>query len=845
MTQNLSQADIDAILDALTDRILNRPSSTLAMANLSQGDSDIRCGPQTPPENPDNQDGTVHISTASKIGVFEPDLSVDECHPAGDIVTVGRDTIYRNVDAFCERIEDAVTSQGSVIVHDNLQTCLHGQAMRWYTHELSAIDKCFMCNDDFATLEQWKVRLRDRFRPGMVEVNCILNHTIVSDILRGSQIPQGNPGTQDGGVQSFTAFKIGFFELDLPIDDRHLAGDVITAGRDLIYRNVNAFCGRIRDAIATEGVETIRDNLQLCLRGAANCWWTFELSEINKKAILNDDSPELLQWTVRLLDRFHVQGSHQDNLPIFFNERTCTPDPRTPLFGQETRPDALTPSVEDFQFHQVYSDTLHVDKKITPQNGKVIDYLLSTACVIPTCGQVLKVGSMDDGTISSCLEDASNIYSRNEHGELPSKFGAQAHVNTPDDITQEYIELKEHLGDVGFTCDTSIHSSFLDEIDSVHSTDVSTLKLLTGCDASTLLTIADSDAVSIPAIPLNHTPKYYIDDVAIMSDGFESHIEHLRTVLRTLSDLGLAFPSDECYIVYHSVQLCGYKVELHEEWEIEEIIAQRYNFKRRKREQCLDCVTIPLFRATKSPLHPNQPIHLSIFQYHHSIASENKNQTLLPSRLHSSFLLEFGVNRSSHLSRSASSMKSLTGIDAPTPPVVASTTAHEIQDDAHDALIFALIKMSIYDDKKHKPVALKPGDEEFIPLVVSMEAGCHLPMAISHKLSPRCVGPSEVIRAAGRLAYELDITRTWRTPSDPFHRPEASLAPLVTDDVGKGHEEGKTEEIIPERSNECRKQMEWLVDLFFLPSIHASLLANTFLSTISNALLATGTLSFL
>jgi hypothetical protein len=34
--------------------------------------------------------------------VFEPDLPVDYCNPAGDVITVGKDSIYRNVDTFCE-----------------------------------------------------------------------------------------------------------------------------------------------------------------------------------------------------------------------------------------------------------------------------------------------------------------------------------------------------------------------------------------------------------------------------------------------------------------------------------------------------------------------------------------------------------------------------------------------------------------------------------------------------------------------------------------------------------------------------------------------------------------------
>ena len=48
----------------------------------------------------------------------------------------------------------------------------------------------------------------------------------------------------------------------------------------------------------------MRDNLRLCLRGAASRWWTFELSEVDKFAVRGDNSPLLLQWTMRLQSRF-------------------------------------------------------------------------------------------------------------------------------------------------------------------------------------------------------------------------------------------------------------------------------------------------------------------------------------------------------------------------------------------------------------------------------------------------------------------------------------------------------------------------------------------------------------
>jgi len=55
--------------------------------------------------------------------------------------------------------------------------------------------------------------------------------------------------------------------------------------------------------------------------------------------------------------------------------------------------------------------------------------------------------------------------------------------------------------------------------------------------------------------------RCYIDDIVIFSDTFEEHVEHLRAVLLTLSELGMTLSPDKCYIAYHSVQLLGHVVD--------------------------------------------------------------------------------------------------------------------------------------------------------------------------------------------------------------------------------------------------------------------------------------------
>lgn len=131
--------------------------------------------------------------------------------------------------------------------------------------------------------------------------------------------------------------------------------------------------------------------------------------------------------------------------------------------------------------------------------------------------------------------------------------------------------------------------------------------------------------------------------------------------------------------------------------------------------------------------------------------------------------------------------------------------------------------MALYYDKKHKPLSLKPGDKAFVALAGSMDTGYHLPNTISHKLSAQRVGPFEIIRAVGRLAYELKIPKNWKIhpiisvahlepyKTDPYDRAISTPVPeTIADDAG-GHEEWEVEDLLSERFNKRRKRKEWLV----------------------------------
>lgn len=122
--------------------------------------------------------------------MFEPYLSINDRHPTGDVITAGRDSIYRNIDAFAERIKDAIATKGAALVRDNLHLCLWGAAMRWYTFEVADLTKQAMRTDVSPMLDHWIGHLTLHFRPRMAQAmreNTELTYH-VADLCAGKPI---------------------------------------------------------------------------------------------------------------------------------------------------------------------------------------------------------------------------------------------------------------------------------------------------------------------------------------------------------------------------------------------------------------------------------------------------------------------------------------------------------------------------------------------------------------------------------------------------------------------------------------------------------------------------------
>jgi hypothetical protein len=194
--------------------------------------------------------------------------------------------------------------------------------------------------------------------------------------------------------------------------------------------------------------------------------------------------------------------------------------------------------------------------------------------------------------------------------------------------------------------------------------------------------------------------------------------------------------------------------------------------------------------------------------------------------------MEFTMNNLANASTGKSPVQLLMGMDLRTPLDWASlhperpdvtewvTNREKYRREATDALAFARTKMAIYYDAKHKP-----GDKAYITLAKGIEPGYRIPTP-SSKLSERRVGPFPIIRAVGRLAYELQLPSTWTIhpvisvahlephKPDPFNRESDPPPPEIVrddDDDDEGHPEYEVEAILAKRYNKRKRRDEWRV----------------------------------
>ena len=75
----------------------------------------------------------------------------------------GKDTYFRDVTVFIDRITNIARVKGAELLRNNLQIYLRGEALEWYTCQLSEPEKRLFTYGQ--NVEEWSSALLNRFGP--------------------------------------------------------------------------------------------------------------------------------------------------------------------------------------------------------------------------------------------------------------------------------------------------------------------------------------------------------------------------------------------------------------------------------------------------------------------------------------------------------------------------------------------------------------------------------------------------------------------------------------------------------------------------------------------------------
>lgn len=100
----------------------------------------------------------------SEVGFFHPDLGAT--YGNGEAVTIGSDTVFRDVHLFIDRLSDAVAFRGAAMVKERIPALLRGTAQMWFSTGLDQVAKTGLRH---SSLEVRFTTLRDQFRRPLSE----------------------------------------------------------------------------------------------------------------------------------------------------------------------------------------------------------------------------------------------------------------------------------------------------------------------------------------------------------------------------------------------------------------------------------------------------------------------------------------------------------------------------------------------------------------------------------------------------------------------------------------------------------------------------------------------------
>lgn len=117
--------------------------------------------PINPLQKPRDGDKNTRWSAAD-LGYFDPNYD-GKIIATGELIEhAGKDTIFRDVYLFIERVKDIAAVRGHELVRQNLSTCLKETTLAWYTSELIANQKRLLRLGH--ETKEWEQKLTAQFK---------------------------------------------------------------------------------------------------------------------------------------------------------------------------------------------------------------------------------------------------------------------------------------------------------------------------------------------------------------------------------------------------------------------------------------------------------------------------------------------------------------------------------------------------------------------------------------------------------------------------------------------------------------------------------------------------------
>ena len=113
---------------------------------------------------------------ANDLGFFDPNYDDKTVHTAAAIEHAGKDTFFRDVHLFLDRAKQLGATKGFKAVRDNLWLSLRGNALSWWTSELSDDQRRLATYGE--NLDEWSKQLVKRFKqPSFVAMESLLKES--------------------------------------------------------------------------------------------------------------------------------------------------------------------------------------------------------------------------------------------------------------------------------------------------------------------------------------------------------------------------------------------------------------------------------------------------------------------------------------------------------------------------------------------------------------------------------------------------------------------------------------------------------------------------------------------